>query len=48
MHGRIICKTEYFSVVVCFEELGSSVSIVSGYRLDDLGSIPDTDKGFFF
>jgi hypothetical protein len=27
---------------------GSSVSIVSGYGLDDWGSIPDRGRGFFF
>jgi hypothetical protein len=26
----------------------SSVSIVSDYRLDDRGSIPDRGRGFFF
>jgi hypothetical protein len=28
--------------------LGSSVSIVSGYGLDDWGSISDGGRGFFF
>jgi hypothetical protein len=28
--------------------LGSSVSIVSDYGLDDRGSIPDRGRGFFF
>jgi hypothetical protein len=28
-------------------ELGSSVSIVTGYGLDDWGSIPDGGEGFF-
>jgi hypothetical protein len=29
------------------DELGSSVSIVTGYRLGDRGSIPDWGRGFF-
>jgi hypothetical protein len=31
-----------------FRSRGSSVSIVSGYGLDDQGSIPDRGRGFFF
>jgi hypothetical protein len=31
-----------------FMSWGSSVSIVTDYRLDDRGSIPDTGRGFFF
>jgi hypothetical protein len=34
-------------VIFCFWSFGSSVSIVSDYRLDDQGSILGRGKGFF-
>jgi hypothetical protein len=40
-------RTTYVGVYVRGSR-GSSGSIVSDYRLDDRGSIPDRDRGFFF
>jgi hypothetical protein len=37
----------YFFVLDEKRRRGSSVSIVSGYRMDDRGSIPIIGKGFF-
>jgi hypothetical protein len=34
-------------VIILKESRGSSVSIMTGYGLDDWGSIPDRDRGFF-
>jgi hypothetical protein len=34
-------------VIFCFWNFGSSVGIVSDYRLDDRGSILGRSKGFF-
>jgi hypothetical protein len=38
-------------IFLCFHltpsKLGSSVSIVSDYRLDDWVSVPNRDRGFF-
>jgi hypothetical protein len=40
-------RTRYQFYLVCKQEPGSSVSIVSGYGLDGRGPIPDRGRGFF-
>jgi hypothetical protein len=45
MHSSEIFEPTYKTTL---KNRGSSVSIVSDYRLDDRGSIPDIGRGFFF
>jgi hypothetical protein len=40
--------SEFMSILYYSMSRGSSVSIVTDYGLDDRGSIPDRDRGFFF
>jgi hypothetical protein len=45
---HISCHQLQQSVTPHFRSRGSSVNIVSDYGLDDRGSIPDRDRGYFF
>jgi hypothetical protein len=42
-----ITTTRPTTTTTTTQEPGSSVSMVSGYGLDDRGSIPGRDKGYF-
>jgi hypothetical protein len=44
---RMIIIFKVKSIPTVYSSLGSLVSVVSNYRLDDQGLIPSTGKGFF-